>query len=196
MFLAGPFIVFVQYGLALLSGLQIPAPQFTLLVPLALIGFFLVAYTEELGWTVYAVDALQERRSALVAGILVGIMWAAFHAPVWYLAGMSLEWCAWQSAYVIALRVLMVWIYNNMGKSLFAMDILHPGVFVWWYLWPVSGAGLSIPSLYDPRNLALTMILVVVSVTYLWGSKTPAQFRFARLSQPSVKRSISTGDSL
>lgn len=192
-FLAGPFIVFVQYGLALVAGLPIPPPQFTLLVPLSFIGFFMVAYMEELGWTVYAVDALQERRSALVTGILVGIMWATFHAPVWYLAGMSLQWCLWQALYVMALRVAMVWIYNNTGRSLFAMDLLHPGVFVWWYLWPVSGAGLSIPSLYDPRNLALTMIVVVVVVTFLWGSETLGQFRFARSSKPSVQTSEPVG---
>ena len=53
-FLVGPIIVFVQYGAALWSGQQVPAPHFTLLVPLSFIGFFLVAYAEELGWTVYA----------------------------------------------------------------------------------------------------------------------------------------------
>ena len=180
LFLLGPCVILVQYGLALRSGRAVPPPHLTLLVPLSFIGFFFVAYAEELGWTAYAVDALQERHSALAAGILVGIMWASFHAPVWYLAGMSLRWCAWQGVYVVALRVLMVWIYDNMGRSLFAMDVLHPGFFVWWYLWPVSGAGLSIPSLYDPRSLALTTIVLVVLVTSLWGSRTLAQFRFAR----------------
>ena len=179
LFLIGPFVIFVQYGLALVSGLSVPLPHFTLLVPLSFIGFFLLVYGEELGWTVYAVDALQERRSALVAGILVGTMWAIFHAPVWYLAGMSLQWCAWQGAFVVALRVLMVWMYNNMGRSLFAMDLLHPGFFVWWYLWPVTGTGLSMPTFYDPRNLAITATVLVVMVTLLWGPKTLAQFRFA-----------------
>ena len=171
-FLAGPLIVFVQYGLALWSGLSVPRPHLTLLVPLSFIGFFLVAYAEELGWTVYALDTLQEKRSALTASILVGIMWASLHAPVWALAGQSLDWCVWQWIYVVALRVLMAWIYNNSGKSLFAMDLLHPGLFVWWYLWPVSGAGLSMPSLYDPRNLALITVLLAAIVTYLWGPKT------------------------
>jgi hypothetical protein len=105
---------------------------------------------------------------------------------------MSLEWCAWQAAYVIALRVLMVWVYNNMGKSLFAMDLLHPGLFVWWYLWPVSGAGLSVPSFYDPRNLALTMIPVVVSVTFIWGSRTLAKFRFYP-TKSAIGQEINTG---
>ena len=67
-FLAGPFIVFVQYGLARWSGLPVPPPHLTLLVPLSFVGFFLIAYAEELGWTVYVLDTLQEKRSALTAG--------------------------------------------------------------------------------------------------------------------------------
>ena len=182
LFLLGPSVIFVQYGLALASGRSVPPPHLTYLVPLSFVGFFLIVYGEELGWTVYAVDALQEKRSALVSGILVGIMWATFHAPVWYVAGMSLQWCAWQGVFVVALRVLMVWVYDNMGRSLFAMDLLHPGFFVWWYLWPVTGTGVSMPTFYDPRNLAITTTALVVIVTFLWGSKTLAQFRYARLA--------------
>ena len=177
--LAGPIIVFVQYALALWSGQQVPPPHFTPLVPISFTGFFLVAYAEELGWTVYTLDTLQERRSALAAGILTGIIWASLHAPVWALAGQSLSWCVWQWIYVVALRVLMAWVYNNAGRSLFAMDLLHPGLFVWWYLWPVSGAGLSMPALYDPHRLALMATALAATVTYLWGPKTLAQYRYA-----------------
>lgn len=187
-FLMGPVIVFLQYGLALWSGLQVPPPQFTLLIPLSFLGFFMIAYAEELGWTVYALDTLLERRSALTAGILVGIMWATLHAPVWALAGQSLEWCVWQGIYVVALRVLMGWVYKNTGRSLFAMDLLHPGLFVWWYLWPVSGTGLSMPALYDPHSLALIAITLAAIVTYLWGPKTLAQFKYARSNPLLVKQ--------
>lgn len=190
-FLAGPLIVGVQYGLALWVGQQVPPPHFTPLVPLSFIGFFLVAYAEELGWTVYALDTLQERRSALAAGMLTGIIWASLHAPVWALAGMSLSWCVWQWIYVVALRVLMTWVYNNTGRSLFAMDLLHPGLFVWWYLWPVSGAGLSMPAVYDPRSLALIALALAATVTCLWGPNTLARFRYAatRAQSPFGRRS-------
>jgi len=64
LFLLGPSVIFVQYGLALWAGLSVPPPHLTLLAPLSFIGFFLIVYGEELGWTAYAVDALQEKRSA------------------------------------------------------------------------------------------------------------------------------------
>ena len=95
-FLLGPAIVFLQYAFTRWSGPQTPPPHLTLLVPLAFIGFFLIAYMEELGWTVYALDTLQENHSALAASILTGIIWASLHAPVWVLAGQSFGWCLWQ----------------------------------------------------------------------------------------------------
>ena len=179
-FLLGPVIVFTQYGLALLSGSQVPVPQLTLLVPISYLGLFLVTPAEELGWTGYVLDTAQERWSALKAGLLTGTIWASLHAPVWLLAGQSLEWSLWQMLFVVAIRVLMVWVYNNIGRSLLAMDLLHPGFFVWWYLWPVDGTGLSVPSFYDPRSLAITAISIATIVAFVWGARTLARNRFAR----------------
>jgi membrane protease YdiL (CAAX protease family) len=173
-FLLGPVIVLTQYWLAVLSGSHVPTPQLTLIVPISYLVLFLVTPAEELGWTGYVLDSAQARWSALGAGLLTGAIWASVHAPVWLFAGQSVEWCLWQMLYVVALRVLMVWVYNNIGRSLFAMDLLHPGFFVWWYLWPVSGTGLSVPSFYDPRSLAITAIVIAAVVTFLWGRRTLA----------------------
>jgi membrane protease YdiL (CAAX protease family) len=173
-FLLGPVIVLTQYWLAVLSGSHVPTPQLTLIVPISYLVLFLVTPAEELGWTGYVLDSAQTRWSALGAGLLTGAIWASVHAPVWLFAGQSVEWCLWQMLYVVALRVLMVWVYNNIGRSLFAMDLLHPGFFVWWYLWPVSGTGLSVPSFYDPRSLAITAIVISAVVTFLWGRRTLA----------------------
>jgi uncharacterized protein len=187
--LLGPVIVLTQYGLALLSGSPVPAPQLTLLVPLSYLGLFLVTPAEELGWTGYVLDTAQERWNALTAGLLTGAIWASVHAPVWLLAGQSIEWCLWQMLFVVAIRVLMTWVYDNIGRSLFAMDLLHPGFFVWWYLWPVDGTGLSVPSFYDPRNLAITAVVLAATVTVLWGPKTLAGLR-ARRRQSSATAAV------
>ncbi len=176
-----PFIIFVQYGLALLKGIPAPAPQFTWLVPLAYAGFFFGVFGEELGWTGYALDPMQERWSALKSGIVLGVMWATFHAPVWILVGASFSWAFWQFLYVVATRVLFVWLYNNTGKSLFAIALVHPGMGIYWYLWPVS-PNLGIPAFYDPRNLAFTAIVLAAIVSLVWGSRTLAEHRYGRSS--------------
>jgi len=39
---------------------------------------------------------------------------------------------------LIPARVLMVWIYNNAGKSMFAMALTHLAFGLFWTLWPVE----------------------------------------------------------
>jgi membrane protease YdiL (CAAX protease family) len=41
--------------------------------------FFVAALGEELGWSGYAIDALQKKRSACQAAILLGVIGAAWH---------------------------------------------------------------------------------------------------------------------
>lgn len=174
-----PGLVFVEYGLSRFSGSPIPPPQFSFVVPLLFVVFFFGSLGEELGWTGYAIDPMQERWGALKASILLGFAWAVFKAPVFALAGQSLYWIVWHSIYILASRVLFVWIYNNTGKSLFAMAMLHASFGAYWHLFPVS-ENLGVPSFYDPRILALVTAFVAVIVTFLWGPKTLTRYKYAR----------------
>jgi membrane protease YdiL (CAAX protease family) len=90
---------------------------------------------EELGWTGFAVPRLRRRYSALTAGLIVGLLWGAWHLLVAFWASRGL---AGQSSlanfvagflafYVIALpayRVLMVWVYDRTDSLLVAM-LMH-----------------------------------------------------------------------
>ena len=61
-------------------GVQLPAPEITLLPTLSLCAIFFVAASgEELGWSGYAIDPLQRRWGVLGASLLVGSVWAAWH---------------------------------------------------------------------------------------------------------------------
>ncbi len=175
-----PAIVAVQYAVARASVPPPPAPQFTWLVPVAYIAEFFGVFGEELGWTAFALDRTQERWSSLKASLFVGVLWATFHAPVWVLSRQSLYWCAWQYVYVVATRILFAWLYNNSGRSLFAMGLVHPGMGIYWYLWPVS-ADLGLPSFYDPRTLAYTALVLAALVVVVWGPNTLARFRFSKV---------------
>ncbi len=184
MILLYPCLVLVQYGVSRFSGLQSPSPQFSFRVPIMFGLLFIEALLgEELGWMGYAFDPMQERLGALKASILLGFAWAAFHVPLFALNnGLSSYWIAWQCLYIVANRVLFVWIYNNTGKSLFAMGIIHASINGSWQLFPASG-NLVVPSFYDPRFLALVATLVAAIVTFLWGPKTLAHFRYARVGK-------------
>lgn len=178
MLLMIPSIGFIEYLIQRFSGTSIPAPQFSW-GTLAYISVFFMTYGEELGWTGYLIDPMQERWSALKSGILLGMVWAVIHFPIHFINGYSFEWIFWHGVYTVAVRVLMVWIYNNAGKSLFAMALTHWTFGMFWSLWPVENLH-RVVSFYDPRIMAFTAALYAVIVTLLWGSKTLAQYRFAR----------------
>jgi membrane protease YdiL (CAAX protease family) len=141
-------------------------------VPMFL-AFFVAALGEELGSTGYVLDPMLDRWNALEASILLGLVWA-----VWYLmplrqAHRSLAWIAWWSLYTVALRVLMTWIYNHTGKSVFAAALFHDMSNLSWQLFPNYG------SHWNPRITGLIIAFAAVIVTVLWGPRTLARFRNA-----------------
>lgn len=181
-----PSIGLLDYLIQRLSGVSIPAPQFSLVTFLGYSTVFFLTFGEELGLTGYGVDPLQQRYTALKSGLILGLVWAGYHVPSFIISGYyTSDWMFWHALYTIAGRVLFVWVYNNAGKSLFAMALFHSTFGLFWTLFPATGNLQKATSYYDPRIAAFVAISYVLIVTLLWGSKTLAQYRFAR-SNPSL----------
>lgn len=182
-FLVYPSISLLDYLIQRMLGASMPSPHFSIVALLGYSTVFFLTFGEELGLTGYAIDRVQQRCSALMSGIVLGLVWAGYHVPGFIISGhYSFEWICWHALYTIAGRVLFVWIYNNSGQSLFAMALLHSTFGVFWTLWPDTGNLQKAPPVYDPRIAALVAISYVAIVTSLWGSTTLARFRFARSS--------------
>ena len=138
--------------------------------------FFILGAGEELGWMGYAADPMQERRSALTTGIILGLVWAIWHFVPLIQMGRTLTWIAWWTLSTVALRILIVWLYNNTGKSVFAAIVFHA----------TSNLSLAaFPMDYDYASVQFTLGTITataaVIVSFLWGSKTLARFRYADL---------------
>lgn len=185
MLLIYPSMGFVAYLILRYSGTSIPEPQFSWAIVFAFIAIFFMTYGEELGWTGYAIDTMQQRWSALKAGIVLGLVWAGVHVPIFFINGYSFEWIFWHALYTVAGRILFVWIYNNAGKSLFAMALMHSTFGLFWSLWPADNMH-QVVAFYDPRLMAFIALSYVVIVTLLWGSRTLAQYRYT--SRNDTKR--------
>jgi hypothetical protein len=170
----------LEYGLMKLMGIPIPDFQFPVLtVPIFFVVFFIGAIGEELGWTGYATDPLQDRWIALEAGIILGTAWAVWHITPYFQAHNAPIWVAWQCAFTVGCRILLVWLYNNTGKSVFAAITFHAMYNLsFLVLFPIYG------SYYDPFITFVIVAVTVVIVTFLWGSKTLARYRYARLRLP------------
>lgn len=84
-------------------------------------------------------------------------------------------WILWHSLGTVALRVIIVWLYNNTHKSLFAAILCHTTVNMSEFLFPNYG------SHYDPFVFGVGLILTALLVTWPWGGKMLTQYRFAPL---------------
>lgn len=162
-----PGLTLLAYALMRMLGVPLPAPDVPVLMGFALfLAFFIGALGEELGWSGYAIDPLQQRWNALTAAIVLGSVWAVWHLVPWSQAGRSPEWIFWQCVSTVALRVLLVWIYNNTGRSVFAAALCHASVNVSAFLFPNLG------SHYDPRFVGPITVVAAIIVTLVWGSRT------------------------
>jgi membrane protease YdiL (CAAX protease family) len=88
-------------------------------------------FLEELGWTGFAVPRMRQRYGVLGTGLIVGVLWGAYHFSVVYwasspsgaipLAILLAQLFAWLPAY----RVLMVWVYDRTNGSLLLAMLMH-----------------------------------------------------------------------
>ena len=119
----------------------------------------------------YAVDPMQDRWSALKTSIILGSVWAIWHVVPLIQANHTPTWIAWQCFSTLVTRVLIVWLYNNTGKSIFAAILFHAMDNVSVFLFPNYG------SYYDPAITGVIIAIIAVIVTFLWGPKTLARYR-------------------
>jgi uncharacterized protein len=131
-------------------------------------AFFVAAIGEELGWSGYAIEPMQARWGALRASLLLGVIWAAWHLIPLLQMGRSGEWIAWWTLQTVALRVLIVWFYNQTGRSVFAAVLIHS----------ISNVcSVTFASIYQPRAMAITSAVIAAIATMMWPAAvtTPAR---------------------
>jgi uncharacterized protein len=124
----------VNFALSLLSpeflpGIVTTDDKASLLLAGLAVGL-LFGIFEELGWTGFAIPMLRPRYGILATGLIVGIVWGAWHFLLFWesdsfsgslpLALLLVRLFAWLPAY----RALMVWVYDHTESLLVAM-LMH-----------------------------------------------------------------------
>ncbi len=170
-FLLMPVVMGLSFIVIKLTGSDVPSPHIALLPTLFLcIVFFIAALGEELGWSGYVIGPMQDRWGALKASIVLGSIWAVYHYVALVQAHRSVEWIAWWSLGTLSVRVIIVWLYNNTGKSVFIAALFHMMINVSWQLFPTNG------SYYDPRSTGLILAAVAAVVVVGWGPRTLVRY--------------------
>ncbi len=108
------------------EGLIAVGPPLTLLVGL------IFGALEEPGWRGYAQEGLQRRMPVLAASLVIGVFWALWHLPLFFIAGTYQAglgigtWAFW--SFNLALVVgspVYAWLYNAPGRIIFAPLLYH-----------------------------------------------------------------------
>ena len=123
------------------------------------VGFF-----EELGWTGFAIPKLRLHFSPLATGIITGLVWGAWHFPLFAASDSAsggippvIYISVMLFSFLPAYRVLMVWVYEQTNSLLIAI-LMHA---------PLSASQLVlIPPALAGKQLA-TYNLVFTGI--LWG---------------------------
>jgi membrane protease YdiL (CAAX protease family) len=173
-----PAIMVLQNGLMSPKQVPIAEPQFPVIMALVFGAVFLIAAVgEEVGWQGYAIDPLLDRWSALTASVVLGTVWATWHIVPLIQLGRTPTQIVWQCMDMVATRILIVWLYNNTGRSVFAAVLYHAMYNVSTLLLPNYGL------VYDPTITSTLVMIAAATVIFLWGPNTLARYRYARLGQ-------------
>jgi membrane protease YdiL (CAAX protease family) len=124
---------------------------------------------EELGWRGYALDRLQLNWSAFVASLLLGVVWAVWHLPLFFIEGSFQRevvgfatpgfWLFMIG--VVALSVIFTWVFNHTSRSILGIIVLHGWVNF------VSETIEVADQFYYPIWVLFAVIVVLV-----WGANT------------------------
>ena len=179
-----PAAMAVVYLLLASTGASLPAEPFIPLsvVPVFLVLFFVSAVCEQTGWTAYAHDPLETRRGALPAALIVGLVWGVWHIVPMLQIPRPPTWVFWQCLGMIPFRVLIVWIYNNTRKSVFATILFQAVSNVSQFSFPNYG------SHYDPFFTFVILAAAAITVAVVWGPRTLANNRFTPRNKTEPRR--------
>ena len=150
---------------------------------------------EELGWRGYLLPVLQERYSALVASLLVGVAWAGWHLPLFLNAttthgGWSRSQQVIWLVTILAGSVLWTWMYNGTGGSVLAVAVFHAGINAMGVFHPADLAAMAPGGVPDPWlsllaevTGAVPLVAFAVLLVVLYGGE-----HLSSRERPGVER--------
>jgi membrane protease YdiL (CAAX protease family) len=130
-----PALSLLAHGLLMLGGgtgptLALPGATWPAALGYAAFIFLLGPLPEEIGWRGYGLDALLVRHDPVVASIILGAAWGAWHLPLLAMDGYYDDFggppVLWLFLWSILMKTLiMTWGYLASDRSLLLMVVFH-----------------------------------------------------------------------
>lgn len=118
---------------------------------------------EEIGWRGFALPRLQKRHTALLATLIVGILWGLWHLPLFFWAGNPMAEYPFLPWFIgtVASAFIYTWLYNSTQGSLLPVTLFHIALNTFGVV--VSGVSVA--------ALAVLYVLVAIVLTATLGSE-------------------------
>jgi membrane protease YdiL (CAAX protease family) len=131
---------------------------------------------EEIGWRGYALPRLATRTHLARGSLLLGIVWAVWHLPLFFIRGTSNYGQSFPlfTLQVVAISVPMAWLYARTGGSLLLVMLMHSADNQMRNIVPSAEVGASHPlglSTYLPAWLTVAL-LWIFGLYFLWRMAT------------------------
>lgn len=132
-----------------------------------------VGIGEEIGWRGYALPRLQTGYSALVSSLILGVLWALWHLPLFFNPATSYSntpfWA--YAVFLLPLPIVYTWIFNSTGGSVLLVMILHAVMNASSQVWraiPDASTTVSNTSVYLFQ--AALLWVVAIALVFVYGA--------------------------
>jgi membrane protease YdiL (CAAX protease family) len=143
--------------------LELPDPLWSY-IPALLTPFIISGMGEEFGWRGYVLPRFQAKWNALTSGLLLGVTWASWHIPFFFIPGGGLyqrnflEWALW----LVLSSVVYTWLFNNTKGSVLVTALFHATANYSMFSFPTQASAWT-------NNLLL--LLAVTLIVIVFGAK-------------------------
>ena len=129
--------------------------------------------SEQLAWSGFALPRLQARQSALVASLVLGVIWATWHLPLFFVPGSQAN--AGFGIFLVGIvctRIMLTWVFNNTGGSVLLCGLLHQSINVWTdILAPSAAAAPADQAVNQWLGLGLNLFIAALVVVVFGGRR-------------------------
>jgi hypothetical protein len=116
-------------------------PPLYTVVPMFIFLTIAAGIGEEFGWRGFVLPRLQNRYNALVSSLIIGVMWAIWHIPQFFIEGTFQHDLGSQagllpafltySVFLIVSSIWFTWVFNNTRGSVLMAAVMHGASNAW-----------------------------------------------------------------